>query len=106
MRDGCITLTCVMLVCVAEAAAVRGLGAGSATTRPPLMGVDTVRADGSPTVFHSGNRSSSPIITASNANEVNVVQLHRVRCAHEISSMQSANMVCSNTASSGVKHVC
>src|SRR5438477_2265727 len=60
-----------------------------------LTGVETVRANGRPTVFSNGTISSSPITTACNPNEVNVVQLLRVRWAHDVSSMLSANMVSS-----------
>jgi hypothetical protein len=58
-----------------------------------LMGVETVlRTDGKPTVFSSGKSNNSPIITACNPNEVNVVQLRRARCDHDVSSMLSANI--------------
>ncbi len=105
-RDGCINRPGATVVCVAETPPARIVGAGSAVTLPRLMGVDTVRAAGNPTVFHSGNSSNNPRITACSPNEVNVVKLRRVRWPHEVSSMLSANIPCSNIASSSVKSVC
>ena len=70
------------------------------------MGVDNVRDVGTPTDFHSGNSNSRPITNACSPNEDSVIQLRRVRWAHEVSSMLSANMVCSNIVSSSVKSVC
>ena len=73
---------------------------------PRLIGVETVRADGKPTVFSTGNKSSRPMITACSPNDVSVVQLRRMRWAQEVSSMLSANIVSSNMTSSSVKSVC
>jgi hypothetical protein len=56
------------------------------------MGVETVRADGNPTVFHNGSNSSRPISAACSPNEVKVVQPRRERWAQEASSKLSANM--------------
>src|SRR5580658_2872659 len=65
-------------------APVRGAGAsGSGARRPRLIGVDTVRAAGTPTVFSTGSRSSRLTTTACTPNEVKVVQLRRPRCAQE-----------------------
>src|ERR1035438_1593642 len=75
-----------------------GLTGGGA---PHDSGVGRTRPDGSPAVLSSGNRSSRAMISACSPNEVNVVQLRRVRCAHEVSSMLSANIV-----SSSEKSVC
>ena len=81
-------------------------GGGSAVVLPRHMGVDNVREVGTPTVFHSGNSNSRPITNACSPNEDSVIQLRRLRSAHEVSSMLSANMVCSNIVSSSVKSVC
>ncbi len=82
----------------------RGVGAsGSGALCPRLMGVETVRTEGRPTVFHSGKRRSTPITSASSPNELRVVQLRRVRWANEVSSRLSANIVSSDMASSSVK---
>ena len=66
-----------------------------------VTGVGRTRAGGNPTDFQSGNISSRPITAACTPNEVNVVQLWRVRWPDEVSSMQSANIV-----SSSLKSVC
>src|SRR5450432_1662 len=58
-----------------------------------LTGVDSVWADGNPTVFHSGITSSTPIASASSPNEVRVVQLRRERWAHDDSSRLSPNIL-------------
>jgi hypothetical protein len=60
-----------------------------------------VRDFGNPTVVSTGIINSSPTITACNPNDVSVVQLRRLRWAHEVSSRLSANMM-----SSSVKSVC
>jgi hypothetical protein len=112
-RPGDTNIGLTKLFCTAGAP-VRGMGAsGSGARRPRLIGVDTVRADGSPTVFSTGSKSSRQIASICTPNEVNVVQLRRARCAHEDSSMLSAKIVSSNIvscnmaslnmASSGVK---
>jgi hypothetical protein len=74
----------------------RALGAGPGSRRPAVIGVETVRADGNPTVFHSGSKSNNPITTTCNPNEVSVIPLRRARWAHEVSSRLSANMVSSH----------
>src|ERR1051326_5925657 len=56
-------------------------------------GVDTVCADGNPTVFHSGITSSTPMASASSPNEVRVVQLRRERWAQEASSRLSQKIL-------------
>jgi hypothetical protein len=89
-------------LCTAEEPVVRGEGAGSAETRPKLIGVETVRADGRPTVFSTGSNSSRQITTACTPNEVKVVQLRRARWAQEVSSMLSVKMVSSNIVSSNI----
>jgi hypothetical protein len=101
MRVGCINLAGRVLDRGAGAPPPRGAGAVSTATRPKLMGVETVRAAGSPMVFHSGNNSKQPTINACRPNDVNVVQLRRARWAQDVSSMLSANIV-----SSSVKSVC
>ena len=95
MCPGCKNLAGSMFVCGAEGPALRTTGAVSTTTRPRLMGVETVRAAGSPMVFHSGNNSKQPIISACSPNDVSVVQLRRVRWAQEVSTILSANMLSS-----------
>jgi hypothetical protein len=102
IRPGATNLTLSGFVGMTLARPVRGAGAGRIATSPRLIGVETVRAAGSPTVFSTGKRSSSPIITACSPNEVIVVQLRRVRCAQEVSSMLSANMLSVTIAPSGV----
>jgi hypothetical protein len=101
MREGCINLTGGVLDRGACAPPLRGAGAVSTAIRPKLMGVETVRAAGRPMVFHSGNNSRPPMITACSPNDVNVVQLRRARWAQDVSSILSANIV-----SSSVKSVC
>src|SRR4029077_8561399 len=76
---------------------VRGAGPGSLL--PKLMGVDTVRPDGNPTVVNSGISSSNPMITACSPNDVSVMQLRRPRSAQEVSNKLSANMVSSSVNS-------
>src|ERR1700691_4632851 len=72
-------------------AVVRGEAAsGIRERRPRVIGVETVRADGRPTVLNTGSRSRSPRASTCNPNEVSVVQLRRVRWAQEVSSMLSA----------------
>src|SRR3954469_4110542 len=71
-------------------------GAGPGSLLPTLIGVDTVRVDGSPTVVNSGTSRSSPTISISSPNEVSVVQRRRSRSAHEVSSKLSANMASSS----------
>jgi hypothetical protein len=101
MREGCINLTGGVLDRGTGAPPLRRAGAVSTATRPRLMGVETVRAAGSPIVFHSGNNSKQPMINACSPNDVSVVQLRRARWAQDVSSMLSANIV-----SSSVKSVC
>ncbi len=98
---GCTNRTGRTLDCGAEGPPPRGAGAVSTATRPKLIGVETVRAAGSPMVFHSGNNSRQPIIAACSPNDVKVVQLRRARWAQDVSSMLSANIV-----SSSVRSVC
>ncbi|MGZ4815928.1 MAG: hypothetical protein ACXVZV_10995 [Terriglobales bacterium] len=57
----------------------RGWDTGPGSALPALIGVETVRADGSPTVLSNGTSSSTPIATACSPKEVIVVQLRRVR---------------------------
>jgi hypothetical protein len=77
-------------------AGVRGADSiGSELRRPRVIGVDTVRAGGKPTVSNAGNKSKSPMATASIPNEVKVVQLRRVRWAHEVSNKLSSNIASS-----------
>src|SRR5712691_306930 len=69
IREGCINLAGGMPGCAVDAPQLRGAGAsGSGARRPRLIGVETERADGSPTVFSIGNRSSKPITSASSPN--------------------------------------
>src|SRR5579864_1417673 len=75
----------------------RGASAGGA---PQETGVGRTRTDGRPTVFHSGTRSRTPITSVCRPNEVKVVQLRRVRCPQEFSSMLPANIVSSDMVSS------
>jgi hypothetical protein len=70
--------------------------AGPGSTLPKLIGVETVRARGSPTVVNNGIVRSIPIATACTPNEVRVVQLLCPRCVHEVSSKLSANIVSSS----------
>ncbi|HTW31616.1 MAG TPA: hypothetical protein VMD76_08065, partial [Candidatus Sulfotelmatobacter sp.] len=63
-----------------------------------LIGVETVRANGKPTVVNSGTTSNTPTATACNPKEVSVSQLRRERFAHEFSSKLSANIASSNAA--------
>jgi hypothetical protein len=102
IRPGATNLTLSEFVCMTLADPVRGAGAGRTAMSLPLIGVDIVRAAGSPTVLSRGKRSSIPIITACSPNEVIVVQLRRVRCAQEVSSMLSANMLSVNIEPSSV----
>src|SRR5258705_65291 len=76
---------------------VRGAGPGSLL--PKLIGVDTVRADGSPTVVNIGISSSNPMITACSPNDVSVIQLRRPLSAQQVSNKLSANMVSSSVNS-------
>src|ERR1700686_4125426 len=96
-RDGCIRRPGSILVWTAEVPAFRGAGSGA--TCPTLIGVETVRTDGSPTVLHSGSKSSKAITSACSPNDVSVVQLLRVRWHQEVSSMLSANIVSSSAKS-------
>jgi hypothetical protein len=57
-----------------------------------MTGVETIRAAGTITVFHSGRISRLPITTACSPNELKVVQLRRMRWAEETSSRLSANI--------------
>src|ERR1700690_1619157 len=58
--------------------------------------------EGSPTVVSSGISSSNPTTTACTPNEVKVVQLRRVRWAHEVSSKLSAKIFSANIFCSGM----
>jgi hypothetical protein len=102
MRDGCIKRPGRMSVGTTEELLVPCRGAGSDETRPRLIGVETVRAAGRPTVFSTGSRSSRLMTSACSPKEVNVVQLRRARWDQEVSSMLSAKIVSSNTASSNM----
>src|SRR5579863_2711230 len=96
------TIGCAEAIGVTAFLPEAGRAAGSGLEGPALMGVEMVLlSEGSPTVCHKGNSSSNPMTTACSPNEVNVVQLRRVRWAHEVSSMLSANMM-----SSCLKSVC
>src|SRR5215470_535115 len=59
------------------------------------MGVETVRARGTPTVVNNGMVSNTPIASACSPNDVAVIQPRRERWAHEISNKLSANMASS-----------
>jgi hypothetical protein len=96
MCPGCMNLAGRILDRGAVAPPLRGAGAVSTTTRPRLIGVDTVRAAGNPMVFHNGNNSNNPMIRTCSPNEVNVVQLRRVRWAQGVSNILSANIVSSS----------
>ena len=104
---GATSLGLARLLWAAEGEAARGVAASGCTARRPrLIGVETTRADGRPTVFNTGNKSSRPMITACSPNDVSVVQLRRMRWTQEVSSMLSANILSSNMASSSLKSVC
>jgi len=95
-RPGATSRATVTLFRKATGPVARGVAPiDSGARRPKDMGVETVRDVGSPTVFNTGSNSNSPMITACNPNEVIVVQLRRVRWAHEVSSKLSANIVSS-----------
>src|SRR5215469_11047210 len=79
---------------------LRTSGVGPGSMGPKLTGVETLRADGNPTVVSKGISSSSPMITACSPKALRVVQLRRSRSAQELSSKLAANM-----ASSSVKSV-
>jgi hypothetical protein len=76
-----------------------GCGAGPGSLLPKLIGVDTDRPEGSPTVVNSGISNSSPTITACSPNDVSVIQLRRPRSAQEVSNKLSANMMSSSVNS-------
>src|SRR5262252_6862172 len=69
-----------------------GRGAGPGSLLPRLMGVDTVRLLGNPTVLNTGISNSNPRIPACNPNEVSVVQLRPPLSAHDTSTTLSANV--------------
>src|SRR5215469_9099670 len=74
--------------------------AGPGSRRPKLMGMEATRVGGNAILVRMGVNSSSPTTTDCTPNEVNVVKLRRERWAQALSSKLSANIRCSNMASS------
>ena len=98
-QSECCQTDCSEAACVVCSRAMRRSGWRRRSPRDRRLQNTT---SGSPTVVQSGNHQQALRAPAAcNPNEVSVVQLRRVRWAHDVSSMLSANMV-----SSSVKSVC
>src|SRR5579862_5366945 len=55
IRPGATKIGRTVLVGIGEACPLRGVAVAGRSGRPRVIGVETVRAAGSPTDFHSGN---------------------------------------------------